>query len=104
MNPYLVLGVPLEADDQAIRQAYLIEIKQASPDSNPKRFQSLNRAYEKIKDEPSRLRYLLFDRECPAESPLDTLAKFGRHCRRLEPMSFEKLKEHLRSQAGSRVN
>ena len=57
MNPYLVLGVPVQADDPTIRRAYLEAIKQATPEKNPTRFQSLSEAYERIKDESSRCQY-----------------------------------------------
>lgn len=100
MNPYLVLGVPSEANDQTIRQAYLSAIKESPPDVDPKRFQAVNRAYEKIKDKESRHRHILFDHDCPGDSPLDALARYASH-RRLEPLPFDDMKEFLRSVARS---
>ena len=94
MNPYLVLGVPPEADDQAIRQAYLQALKESPPEANPKRFQAVSQAYEKIKDRTSRHRHILFNRDCPADSPLDTLARYAGQ-RRLGPLSIEAMKELL---------
>jgi curved DNA-binding protein CbpA len=99
MNPYLVLGVSTNASDQTIREAYLNGIKEATPDSDPKRFQSLNLAYEKIKDESHRFQHLLFNCDCPAESPLGTLSSYARCRRQFDPLSFDSLKEFLRSQA-----
>jgi len=78
MNPYLVLGVASSADDAAVRQAYLAAVRESPPDTHPQRFQAVSAAYEQIKDEPSRLRYLLFRRECPGDSPLDVVLRFGR--------------------------
>jgi curved DNA-binding protein CbpA len=101
MNPYLVLGVATNASDQTIREAYLNGIKAATPESDPKRFQALNLAYEKIKDESNRLQYLLFDRDCPAESPLAALPMYARYRRQFDPVPFDKLKEFLRSQAAA---
>ena len=71
MNPHLVLGVPPDANDAAIRQAYLNAVKESPPEADPKRFQAVSQAYEKIKDQQSRHRHLLFNHDCPANSPLD---------------------------------
>ncbi len=100
MNPYLVLGVPLEADDQTIRQAYLKAIKDSPPDADAKRFQAVSQAYEKIKDQESRHCHILFNRNCPADSPLDVLARYASH-RRPAPLAFEAMKEFLQSVAKS---
>jgi curved DNA-binding protein CbpA len=81
MNPYLVLGVPPEANDQTIRQAYLNAIKESPPETHPKRFQAVSQAYEKVKDQESRYRNILFNHDCPASSPLDVLARYTSHRR-----------------------
>jgi curved DNA-binding protein CbpA len=98
MNPYLVLGVPSDANDQTIRQAYLAAIKEASPEGDPKRFQAVSQAYEKIKDQENRHRHILFNHDCPAGSPLDVLARYAGY-RRLDPLPFDDMKEFLRSAA-----
>ena len=96
MNPYLALDVPDDADDQAIRQAYLKAVKESPPEADPKRFQAVSRAYEKIKDQESRHRHILFNHDCPANSPLDALARYAGR-RRLDPLPFDAMKEFLRS-------
>ena len=96
MNPYLTLGVPRDADDQRIRRAYLDGIKQATPETDPVRFKVLAAAYDKIKDETSRSRCALLDRECPGDSPLDVFLKHVRMAPRPAPLSFENMKEYLR--------
>jgi DnaJ-class molecular chaperone len=101
MNPYLVLGVPSGANDQTIRRAYLEAIKQSPPEADPKRFQAASQAYEKIKDQESRHRHILFDHDCPANSPLDALARYASHCRHLDPPAFDAMKEFLRAAARS---
>jgi curved DNA-binding protein CbpA len=98
MNPYIVLDVPQEADDQIIRQAYLKAVKESPPDADPKRFQAVSQAYEKIKDQPSRHRHILFNQDCPATSPLDVLARYASH-RRPQPLPFDAMKEFLQSAA-----
>ena len=100
MNPFLVLGVSSEANDQTIRQAYLNAIKESPPEADPKRFQAVSQAYENIKDLESRHRHILFNHDCPASSPLDALARYACH-RRLDPLPFDAMKEFLRSVARS---
>ena len=97
MNPHLVLGVPRDADDARIRRAYLDAVKEATPETHPARFKEIAAAYEKIKDETSRHRYELFNTECPGESPLDVFLRPARLATRPAPLSFEAMKELLRS-------
>jgi len=97
MNPYLVLGVPREADDATIRRAYLEAIKLAPPDRDPLRFQALNVAYEQIKDETSRHRYTLFNCVPPGDSPLDAFVAYVRLRPQKPPLPAEVMKEFLRS-------
>lgn len=96
MNPYLTLGVPRDADDQRIRRAYLEGVKQATPETDPERFKALAAAYEKIKDQTSRGRHALLDRECPGDSPLDVFLKHVRMAPRPAPLSIEHMKDYLR--------
>jgi hypothetical protein len=96
MNPYLVLGVLPDADDQAIRRAYLENLKEAPPETNPGRFKAISAAYDKIKDEGSRHRYTLFDEESPADSPLEAFLRYTETAPRPSPPSYENLMEFLR--------
>ena len=97
MNPYLVLGLAPDADDRTIRRAYLEAIKLSPPDHDPKRFQAVSAAYEKIKDEPSRHRYTLFDRTAPGDSPLDVFFRWAQLCRQFQPLPLGAMQEFLRS-------
>src|SRR6476646_5336486 len=96
MNPYLVIGVPRDADDSQIRRAYLEALKQVTPETNPERFQALTRAYDLIKDQTSRLKYEAFNCDCPGDSPLDAFIRHLRAAPRPGPLSYEHLKEYLR--------
>ena len=51
MTPYELLGVDSNADDKAIRNAYLELIKTYPPDRAPDRFKEIASAYETVKDE-----------------------------------------------------
>ena len=97
MNPYLVLAVPLDADDQAIRHAYLDAIKLAPPELDPGRFQVLNTAYEQIKNEKSRHDYVLFNTSAPGDSPLDVFVRHVQVQRQRRDLTFETVKALLRS-------
>ena len=96
MNPYLVLGVPLDANDETIRRAYLAALKLAPPDLAPQRFQEINTAYEQIKDESSRHRHTLFNKTPPGDSPGDVFLRYAR-LRTHRPLPFESMKEFLRT-------
>ena len=57
---YLTLGLALEATDDEIRNRYLQLVKDFPPEKNPYRFQSINKAYEVLKDKRNRVRAKLF--------------------------------------------
>lgn len=65
-NPYIVLGVPQNADEQQIRKAFRALAKKYHPDMNPgnaeaeDKFREINEAYEILSDEKKRSR---LDRE-----------------------------------------
>ncbi|MGA2262446.1 MAG: DnaJ domain-containing protein [Acidobacteriota bacterium] len=96
MNPFQILGVAPSAGDTEIRQAYLEAVREAPPDVNPERFAALSRAYEMIKDERTRLRYILFHKECPGDSPLDALVHRARLQGPPRPLGLDAMKEFLK--------
>ncbi|MEO7083906.1 MAG: J domain-containing protein [Gemmatimonadaceae bacterium] len=96
MNPYFVLGVAIDADDAAIRRAYLEAVKRSPPDLDPERFQCVNTAYEKIKNAESRHRHVLFDKTTPGDSPLDVFARHVGFRHQPQPLPFDMMKELLR--------
>jgi len=97
MNPYLVLGVQMDADDHTIRRAYLDAIKLAPPDVEPKRFQAITTAYEQIRNEVSRHQHALFDHTPPGDSPLDVFIRYAQYHRQPQALSFEMMKQLLRA-------
>ncbi len=60
-DPYKVLNVTPEDDDETVRQAYLAAARQFPPDRCPEEFARVSAAYEKIKTEDRRLALFLFD-------------------------------------------
>lgn len=64
-NPFDLLGVAATADDDAIKKAYLHQVREHPPERDPARFQAIRAAYEAIKTRRDRLRYRLFQLETP---------------------------------------
>jgi curved DNA-binding protein CbpA len=60
-DPYVVLGLPADSDDEAIRRRYLELVKQFSPERHPEKFAAIRRAYESLRDLETRLKYRLFE-------------------------------------------
>jgi curved DNA-binding protein CbpA len=60
-DPYSVLGLPPDSDDETIRRRYLELVRQFSPEHHPDRFAAIRRAYENLRDLDTRLRYRLFE-------------------------------------------
>jgi curved DNA-binding protein CbpA len=60
-DPYTVLGVSPESDDDTIRKRYLELVREFSPEQHPQRFAAVRAAYEAVKDVNSRVRHRLFE-------------------------------------------
>jgi curved DNA-binding protein CbpA len=61
VDPYEVLGLSGDADDEAIRVRYLELVRQYSPEHHPERFAAVRAAYESLRDLDTRLRHRLFE-------------------------------------------
>lgn len=97
MDPYEILGVSPDADDDAVRKAYLDLVRRFSPDADPEAFKRVNKAYEQLKDEKSRLRYYLLNTETPGDSPFQVFLRYVSLTDKRKPMDYETLKEFLRT-------
>jgi len=60
-DPHIVLGLPADADDEAIRRRYLELVRQFSPEHHPERFAAIRAAYERLRDRNARVRYRLLE-------------------------------------------
>src|SRR5881396_3603526 len=60
-DPYAVLGLPADADDEAIRRRYLELVRQFSPEHHPEKFAAIRSAYEHVRSLDTRLRHRLFE-------------------------------------------
>ena len=65
-----ILGVSEQADDKAIKRAYLKKVKQYPPEKATAQFEQIRNAYDALKDARSRVKYQLF--HCP-ETDFDKL-------------------------------
>jgi len=59
-TPFEILNVDEEANDDAIKQAYLCKVRQYSPEHAPLQFQQIRTAYETIQTAQQRIKYRLF--------------------------------------------
>src|SRR5262245_10051882 len=60
-DPYQVLGLPPDSDDEAIRRRYLELVRQFPPDKSPEKFAAIRRAYDSLRDLDTRLKHRLFE-------------------------------------------
>ena len=60
-DPYEILELPPESDDEAIRRRYLELVRRFSPEHHPEKFAAIRAAYEQLKDVTTRLRHRLFE-------------------------------------------
>ncbi len=61
LDPYATLGLPADADDDAIRRRYLELVRQNPPERAPEKFAAIRKAYDSLRDLDTRLRYRLFE-------------------------------------------
>jgi curved DNA-binding protein CbpA len=60
-DPYAILGLPADSEDETIRRRYLELVRQFSPERQPERFAAVRQAYESLRDLNTRLRHRLFE-------------------------------------------
>jgi curved DNA-binding protein CbpA len=69
-TPYEILGVGEDADDEAIKKAYLRKVREFPPEQNAEAFRRIRDAYEHIGTDKQRREYRLFHRGKPDVSAL----------------------------------
>jgi curved DNA-binding protein CbpA len=60
-DPHIVLGLPADADDEAIRRRYLELVRRFTPEHHPEKFAAIRAAYEWLRDRNARVRYRLLE-------------------------------------------
>ncbi len=71
---YSILEVSEDADDGAIKQAYLQQIRLYPPGQSPERFEQIRQAFESLQTAQDRAHYALFNR-----SEIDLKAFLAQH-------------------------
>src|SRR5947209_19526544 len=61
IDPFEVLGLAPDADDDGVRARYLELVRRWPPEQAPERFAAIRAAYEQVHDRDARLRRRLFD-------------------------------------------
>jgi curved DNA-binding protein CbpA len=81
-DPYLILGLTKDADDDAVERAYLDAIKRCPPERDAARFSAIRTAYEQLRTRRDRAAFDLFDTTPPAPADiLDKAAPVGARAR-----------------------
>jgi curved DNA-binding protein CbpA len=60
-DPYEVMALPADSDDETIRRRYLELVRQFPPERSPEKFAAIRQAYESLRDLNTRLQYRLFE-------------------------------------------
>ncbi|MFO0926831.1 MAG: J domain-containing protein [Gemmataceae bacterium] len=60
-DPYEVLGLPADSDDETIRRRYLELVKEFPPALHPERFAAVRAAYDSLRDHKTRVKLRLFE-------------------------------------------
>jgi hypothetical protein len=81
-NPYQLLGIDHNADDAAVRAAYLRAVQLCPPDRDAERFAALRRAFDALATERLRVANALFDKDPPTLAAMVHLLESGRTPRR----------------------
>ena len=74
-DPWAILGIPVHADDQQIRTAYLQKVKNYPPDRAPQQFEQIRDAYEVLRDPQRRSKSLIISVD--PEAALASLLRDG---------------------------
>jgi len=85
-DPWLILGLPPEADDEQVRQAYLAQVKAFPPDRCGDQFQRIRWAYDELKDARRRTRHLILGPD--PQRPLSTLLEQAVPLKRVGPQPW----------------
>lgn len=59
-DPYAILGLAPDSDDDTIRRRYLDLVKQYTPEHQPRKFAEIRAAYDSLRDLTTRLKHRLF--------------------------------------------
>jgi len=93
-NPFTILNIAETADDDAIKKAYLQQVREHPPERDSERFQAIRTAYEMLKTRRDRLRYRLFQQKKLDPVGLMATALQPGPVRRLTEQQFQQWLSH----------
>ena len=64
-TPYEILAVAEDADDEAVKKAYLNKVREYPPERHAEAFQRVRRAFEQIQSDTQRRKHRLFHHAKP---------------------------------------
>ena len=79
-DPWVILGVSMDADEKQIRSAYIQKVKDFPPDRDPEQFERIRDAYELLRDPARRVKSMIIAVDPQAD--LVTLLNNGANNRR----------------------
>ena len=94
LDPWHTLGVSHDADDEAIHQAYLLQIRKYPPEHYPREFKATRQAFELLETRHKRLQHELFDTEQPTLPELLELALTNEGSMRPDVQTLQRLIKH----------
>ena len=73
MSPFTVLKLPFTCSDEQARAAYHECLRRHPPELDPEGFQAIQEAYQRVRTEEARAKWILFNKEDCPDGPLATL-------------------------------
>ena len=93
INPYQILQVAADADDEEIRKAYLDQLRNYPPEHYPERFRQIREAFELLGNKRKRRDFFLFHVTQPDLTPL--VQHLQKRKISPEPLTAEAFHNHL---------
>lgn len=75
-DPYTVLGIPRDADQDTIKRAYFEQVRAHPPERDPDQFKRIRAAYEKLRTPEKRVQTDMFLLQAPPPTPSRRMPTF----------------------------
>lgn len=99
MNPFVVLNLPFDCTDDAVREAYHRLLRKYPPETCGEEFQRIQTAYKALETPRKRIEAKEILKLEKTLSPLETLAEFTRLPERRKPPGIGAMQNLFRSAA-----
>jgi len=75
-DPYVILGIPRDADQDTIKRVYFEQVRAHPPESDPDQFKRIRAAYERLRTPERRAQTDMFLLQSPPAMPRRRLPAF----------------------------